>query len=153
MSVDAFGADDAWRRRYFLGRRTGEDHSGRSQGIQLDAARYGGHVDVEGGELFGSRCEFGLASLSYRVARLSWCSMARLDTDFTVSDTGVRDASAADTVKVQGGSGSDTVSPCEYAVADTVRPGEGERCLGYHWPHIRGCSPLEGINHPSVGQF
>lgn len=49
--------------------------------------------------------------------------MARLDTDLTVSDTGVRDASAADTVKVRGNSGSDTVRPAEDAVADTVRRG------------------------------
>lgn len=70
-----------------------------------------GRVDVEGGELFGSRSVFALVSLSDRVGGLSWCSMARLDTDLTVSDTGVRDASAADTVKVRGDSGSDTVSP------------------------------------------
>lgn len=82
-----------------------------------------GRVDVDGGELFGSRSVFELAFLSYRVGGLSWCSMARLDIDLTVSDTVPGPLQPLIPSKHGCDSGSDTVSPCGDAVADTVGAG------------------------------
>ena len=67
--------------------------------------RFNGEAD----ERCGRRVRV-LASLSQRAGGLSWCSMAQPDTDLTVSNPGVREASSAGTVKYLDDSGADTAT-------------------------------------------